>query len=97
MHEYPFWCCKPRVYVDVERNNKLTLVYIHAIPKHSKDHCLKYTLDLPEALPTFRRFLNHVWTLTQSEPIPRELRGPNFYAPVLSDGEVFKLTNNFRD
>lgn len=87
--EYPLWMTSPCVYIDVEQDNRVTLSYVHAVPKHSKDHCLRYSLDMAEALPTFRRFLNHVWTLTQSEPMPYELRRPDFYAPVLTDGSRF--------
>ncbi len=42
---------------------------------------LEYTLPSELAFPTFRRFLNQLWTSTMPEPVPSELRG--FPAPIL--------------
>jgi len=43
---------------------------------------LEYTLQYEDAFPTFRRFLNQLWTETVAEALPDELRG--FSAPVLT-------------
>lgn len=94
---YPERNFSPRIHIDVAPDDQITLCYIHAITRRFKDHGLEYKLNLADALPTFRRFLNHVWTLTQNEPMPYELRRPGFYAPVLSNGEKFKVLPTFRD
>jgi hypothetical protein len=74
-----------KVRVSLHPPDRLTLAYEPGIPAAGEDARLEYTLSFDEAVPTFRRMLNHLWTMTKSEPIPQQLRAPNasFVAPVL--------------
>lgn len=47
---------------------------------------LEYTLPFELAFPTFRRFLNQLWTATMPESIPAEIRSPlaPLHAPILT-------------
>jgi hypothetical protein len=66
------------------------LVYQPATPASKGDTRLEYELAFDEAMPTFQRFLNHLWETTLSEPLPSEMRSPKhpFSAPVLTAAEV---------
>jgi hypothetical protein len=75
----------PKVRVSLHPPDRLTLAYEPGIPAAGADARLEYTLSFDDAVPTFRRLLNHLWTMTTSEPIPQQLRAPfaSFVAPIL--------------
>ena len=75
----------PKVRVSLHPPDRLTVAYEPGIPAAGSDARLEYTLNFDDAITTFRRFLNHLWTMTTSEPIPQQLRAPfaSFVAPVL--------------
>jgi len=68
---------EPRVIVNFLGEEGVRLVY-----RARNFSTLEYTLTFDAAFPTFRRFLNQLWTDTMPEPIPEALRG--FFAPVLT-------------
>jgi len=61
------------------------VVYSPSIPATKGDRRLQYVLPYEDALATFQRFLNHLWEMTKSEPIPADMRSPDhpFSAPIL--------------
>jgi hypothetical protein len=75
----------PKVRVNLHPPDRLTLSYEPGIPAAGADTKLEYTLSFDDAVPTFRRFLNHLWTMTTSEAIPHLIRAPaaSFLAPAL--------------
>ena len=75
----------PKVRVSIHPPDRLTLAYEPGIPAAGADARFEYTLSFDDAVPTFRRLLNRLWTMTTSEPIPHQLRAPtaSFVAPVL--------------
>jgi hypothetical protein len=75
----------PKVRVGLHPPDRLTLAYEPGTPAAGADARLEYTLSFDDAVPTFRRLLNHLWMMTTSEPIPQHLRAPfaSFVAPVL--------------
>ncbi|HEY1120773.1 MAG TPA: hypothetical protein VGE67_04200 [Haloferula sp.] len=62
------------------------LVYLPATPSPKGDRLLEYDLAFDEAMPTFQRFLNHLWEMTRPEPLPQDMRSPAhpFSAPVFT-------------
>lgn len=77
---------EPRIMVTLRPPDALKLVYWPGIPAIKGDLELEYELHWDEAMPTFRRFLNHLWETTMTDPLPSDLRSPHhpFIAPVLS-------------
>ena len=77
---------EPRITVTLRPPDELKLVYWPATPATKGDRRLEYDLHWDEAMPTFQRFLNHLWETTMSAPLPSDLRSPQhpFNAPVLS-------------
>lgn len=66
---------EPRVTVDLHPETQLRIAFgrgnIHfASPE------LEYLLPYDTGFPTFRRFMNQLWTATMPEAIPGDLRGP---------------------
>jgi hypothetical protein len=78
-----------RVLVTLRPPNKLKLDYSPGIPAIKGDQSLDYELNWDDALPTFQRFLNHLWEMTMSEPLPLDMRSSlePFNAPVLTEFE----------
>lgn len=54
-------------------------------PAPERDEKLDYTLGIESAMPTFQRFLNHLWEMTKPAPLPADMRSPEnpFDAPIL--------------
>ncbi len=79
-----------RVLVTLRPPDELKLVYLPAVPAIKGDQSLEYDLALEEALPTFQRFLNHLWEMTMSDPLPSDLRSPQqtFKAPVITSADA---------
>jgi hypothetical protein len=75
-----------RVAVTLRPPDELKLIYWPATPATKGDQRLEYDLHLDEAMPTFQRFLNHLWETSMSDPLPSDMRSPQhpFNAPVLS-------------
>ena len=77
---------EPLVMVSLLPPETMKLVYSPATPAGKGDTRLEYELAFDEAMPTFQRFLNHLWELTMSEPLPSDMRSPEhaFSAPDLT-------------
>ena len=76
---------EPRVTVSLQPPEILTIAYWPGVPAAMGDTSLEYELRFDEAMPTFQRFLNHLWLMTKSDPLPPEMRSPehSFVAPFL--------------
>jgi hypothetical protein len=78
------------VSVSLQPPDTLKLVYWPATPSIKGDKRLEYELKFDEAMPTFQRFLNHLWGMTMSEPLPSDMRSPDhpFTAPILAANQT---------
>jgi hypothetical protein len=75
------------VLFNLNNDQLVRLAYIPPLVATKGDVQLEYELTVEDALPTFRRFLHHLWKMTQPEPIPKELLLSNdqFVAPTLTN------------
>jgi hypothetical protein len=73
------------VSVALTHADEAKVVYSPSIPATKGDERLQYILPYEDALPTLQRFLNHLWEVTKSEPLPSDMRSPDhpFLAPNL--------------
>jgi hypothetical protein len=72
---------EPRVTVELHPKSELRIAY-GTTNLYFFSPELEYTLEYEPAFVTFRRFLNHLWTETVTDPLPEELHG--FSAPILT-------------
>ena len=77
---------EPRVTVSLHPPEIVRLTYWPAIPRSMGDSRLEYELAFEEVMPTFHRFLNHLWEMSVPEALPEDMRSPGrpFSAPVLT-------------
>jgi hypothetical protein len=83
---------EPSVTVTRTHSNEAKVVYSPSTPAKKGDKRLQYILAYEDALPTFQRFLNHLWEMTKSEPLPADMRSPDhsFSAPILESTPLEK-------
>ncbi len=80
---------EPRVTVVITPPETIRLIYTPSNPAPREEDELEYELIYSDAMPTFQRFLNHLWEMTRSEPLPSNMKAPKhkFTAPVLSKND----------
>jgi len=80
---------EPRVEVSLQPPETVWMIYSPAFPAAQGDAKLEYHLEYLEVMPTFQRFLNHLWVMTQAEPLPSDMRSPdhNFDALIMSEDD----------
>ena len=88
---------EPSITIGLTQSDLVRLTYWPGIPAQKKDEKLDYTLKLESAIPTFHRFLNHLWEMTKPEPLPSDLRSPEnpYTAPIMAPN--LKITQAEQD